>query len=608
MEQENNTRNLILAFVLIMGFMFVWQIFVMGPRDKARKEALQAEQARIASEKAAEIEASPPASGGELNLSAENENLPDVRVPIEAAGLDGSINLRGARLDQLRLKDYYETIADKEAKNREGEIELFRPEGEEYGFLAFAGWQIKTARGEFNLDENARWQLVSGETLTPETPITLKYSNSADTLQFLREISVDEHFMFTVTDTVTNKTGSALEIHPYSELQQFGEPARPERALGIHRGFVGVAGTELTTLNYKNMNKGKSVTQITDNGGWAGLTTKYWLGAVIPEQDQPFKIVQSIESNKDFGTDFIVRAEGANIDLAPGASTTYTSRIFGGAKRSKVLRGYEDELGLPRFEDAIDWGKMFFWLTKPFFFVLSFINGYVGNFGVSILIFTVLVKAVFFPVQNRAYQSMAKMRELAEPMKRIRETVDDKQEQQRQLAELYREKKVNPVAGCLPIFLQMPVFYALFKTLNVTIEMRHEPFFGWIRDLSAPDPSAIGNLFGLIPISTDALASIPLLSVVLTIGFFPVLYGLTMWALQSLSPPPTDDTQKMIFAFLPLIFTFMFAGFAAGLVIYWCWSNILSIAQQYVIMRQNGQKTQLDKFIEARLGKGEAKN
>lgn len=608
MEQENNTRNLILAFVLIMGFMFVWQIFVIGPQEKARKEAMQAEQARIAAEQAEEAVAAPPASEGDLNLSAENQNLPDIRVPIEASELDGSINLRGARFDQLRLKDYYETVADKEADNREGEIELFRPEGEEYGFMAFSGWQIKTARGAFDIDENARWQQISGEVLTPETPITLKYTNSAETLQFVREISVDEHFMFTVTDTVTNNTGSALELQPYSELQQFGEPQKPEKAFGIHRGFVGAAGNELITLNYKNMKKGKSVTQLTEKGGWAGLTTKYWLGAVIPEQDQPFKIVQSIESNKDFGTEFIVRAEGANIDLAPGASTTYTSRIFGGAKSSKVLRGYEDELGLPRFEDAIDWGKMFFWLTKPFFFVLSFINGYVGNFGVSILIFTVLVKAVFFPVQNRAYQSMAKMRELAEPMKRIRETVDDKQEQQRQLAELYREKKVNPVAGCLPIFLQMPVFYALFKTLNVTIEMRHEPFFGWIRDLSAPDPSAIGNLFGLIPISTDALASIPLLSVVLTIGFFPVLYGLTMWALQSLSPPPTDDTQKMIFAFLPLIFTFMFAGFAAGLVIYWCWSNILSIAQQYVIMRQNGQKTQLDKFIEARLGKGEAKN
>ena len=344
----------------------------------------------------------------------------------------------------------------------------------------------------------------------------------------------------------------------------------------------------------------------TNDGGWIGLTSKYWLGALVPDQRYPFS-VEYDTVNSTRGQEFRALSEGAVAVLAPGESVTSINRIFGGAKESATLRAYQDELGIPRFIDAIDWGSMFFWLTKPFFMVLTFINGLVGNFGVAILILTVIVKGIFFPIQSKAYQSMAKMRELAEPMKKIREETDDKQEQQRRMAELYKEKKVNPVAGCLPVLIQIPVFYGLYKTLFVTIEMRHEPFFLWINDLSAPDPTAIGNLFGLLPISSDALAAIPLLGVVLTVGVLPIMYGLTMWALQSMNPPPTDETQKLIFGFLPIIFTFVFAGFAVGLVVYWVWSNILSMIQQYIIMRQNGVKTGLDRLIEKFSGKkGEA--
>ncbi len=614
MDQQTNLRNLIIAAVAVMGIMLVWQIFVWGPQNKAAQETFEAEQARIQAE---EQMNAPSVPAGET-LDAATPTVQDVRVPFDGPSVDGSILLRGARVDQLSLKDYYQTLEDKEAQNPEGEVEVFHPEATGVGYYGFWGWKFAGAddltesRPRYITTAASDWQLVSGETLTPDTPITIQFQGGGVTIS--RQVTLDENYMFTFNDTVTNNTGREIALQPYGVLRQFGRPLNDRggnnASMILHEGVIAATGNELQMKGYKKMEKDEAAFSASSaKGGWIGLTDKYWLGAVIPQQDRSFTV------NYDTYTtggkqEFRAIADGEALLLAPGTSSVSTNHIFGGAKESSVLRGYQEDLGIPRFIDAIDWGSMFFWLTKPFFSILSFINGYVGNFGLSILVLTVLVKAVFFPIQNRAYQSMAKMRELAEPMKRIREEVEDKQEQQRQLAELYREKKVNPVSGCLPILLQMPVFYGLYKTLYVTIEMRHEPFplLPWVDDLSAPDPTAIGNLFGLLPISTDAVTSIPLLGVVLAIGILPIVYGLTMWALQSLNPPPQDDTQRMIFAFLPIVFTFIFAGFAAGLVIYWCWSNMLSILQQYVIMRRNGQKTQLDKFIDARLGKGETKN
>ena len=502
------------------------------------------------------------------------------------------------------MKDYYETLADKEAENRAGEIKTFQPETSAHGNYAVVGWTFTNGSGR-PVNRETNWRLVSGDTLTPDTPITLEQTGFG--LKVTREISVDDNYLFTYRDTVTNVSDKEMGVQSYSLLRQHGEPPHAAKTYGVHRGFIGANGSDLMQLNYKNMTKGKERSELVNKGGWAGLTDKYWLSAIIPPQDQPFKVSQSTITDES-GLVFQTRVDGTAVSLSPQESVTSETHVFSGPKRSAILKSYQKELGAPRFVDAIDWGRMFFWLTKPFFSVLSFINSYVGNFGVSILIFTVLVKLVFFPIQNRAYQSMAKMRELSEPMKKIREEVPDKQEQQKKIAELFREKKVNPVAGCFPLLLQMPVFYALFKTLNVTIEMRHTPFFGWIQDLSAPDPTAVANLWGLLPYSADVLTGIPLIGFLFAVGIFPVMYGLTMWALQSLSPPPTDDTQRMIFAFLPLIFTFVFAGFAAGLVIYWVWSNILSIIQQYIIMRRNGQKTQLDKLIDRLFAKGETQS
>lgn len=612
MEQDTNLRNLMIAAAAVMGIMLFWQIFVWGPQNKAAQQAFEAEQAQKAE---LEAENKPPTETAEVMPVIEEQIRADVRVPFDGPSMDGSILLRGARVDQLSLKQHFRTLDDKEAGLPEGEVQIFHPQvqaqGQDLGFYAFLGWRVPDQA--YLTDQNTNWTLVEGDRLTPDSPITLGVSR--DGLNFSRKVEIDENYMFTFTDTVTNTGSGEVSLLPYGVLREIGLPeddiameSRKNQSFILHQGFVAASGQELLMQGFKKMAKGKDeVKQIATNGGWIGLTTKYWLGAIVPDQDKPFTIFNTTR-NTDRGQEFWARYEGSVTSLQPGQSTQSVSRVFGGAKEAKVLQAYEKDLGIPRFQDAIDWGSMFFWLTKPFFAVLTFINGYVGNFGVSILLLTVLVKLVFFPIQYRAYQSMAKMRELTEPMKAIRESVEDKQEQQRQIMELYKERKVNPVAGCLPLLLQMPVFYGLYKTLFVTIEMRHEPFIGYIRDLSAPDPTAIGNLFGLLPIPTETIASIPLLSMVLVIGILPIFYGVTMWALQSLNPPPPDETQRLIFGLMPIMFTFIFANFMVGLVIYWTWSNILSIAQQYLIMRRSGVKTQLDKFIEAKLGKGKAEN
>lgn len=601
MQQETSLRNLIIAMVAIGAIMLFWQIFFWGPEQEARNEMLAARQAANEQVEAANTAAT---EGAAEALPAEPV-YEDVRIPFSGPAMDGSILLRGARVDTLNLRNYYETLEDREAENPEGEVTIFQPQGTGDGYYASLGWT--NSEGAAITDAQTPWQLVEGEELTPETPIVIGYDT--DGLSIRREVSIDENFMFTFTDTVTNTSGRERSVQPYGVLRQFGAPDDLANFYILHEGLVAATGGELHLEKYKKLEEGASFGRDSTEGGWIGLTSKYWLGALIPDQSQPFNVSYRT-INRDSGQVLQARMDGAASLLAPGETITSVNRVFGGAKESSTLRAYEEELGISRFQDAIDWGSMFFWLTKPFFFLLSWINSIVGNFGISILILTVLVKAVFFPIQTKAYQSMAKMRELSEPMKRIRETVEDKQEQQRQLAELYQKSGVNPLAGCLPIFIQIPVFYGLYKTLFVTIEMRHEdfPLLPWIQDLSAPDPTALGNLFGLIPISNAALESVPLIGpMILTVGFLPIFYGITMWALQSLNPPPTDNTQKLIFGMMPIILTFVFSSFAVGLVIYWCWSNILSIAQQYVIMRRHGQETQVDKLIKRLFSKkGEA--
>ncbi|MEM1151812.1 MAG: membrane protein insertase YidC, partial [Pseudomonadota bacterium] len=460
---------------------------------------------------------------------------------------------------------------------------------------------------------NSSWELVAGNALTDASPITLRRVRGP--LTFERIISLDENYMFTYTDRVINTAGTPITLRPFGLIQRQGDyrefleatdPGSAGDSAIVHQGLIGVIDSDLKLRSYKNLSQGKEGVRgdnQADTGGWIGLTDKYWMAALIPRQGEAFTAEFELQELTGEAPVYQIRTEGTPVMVAAGGEITIEHRIFAGAKELAVLRAYESELDLPRFDDAIDWGFLYF-LTKPFFNVLLWLKGMIGSFGWAILAFTVLVKLPLIPLYNQSYKAMAKMKLLAEPMKEIQEKYkDNPTERQKQVMALYQREKANPLAGCLPILATIPIFYALYKTLFVTLEMRHESF-GYISDLSAPDPLVIGNLFGILDIPATEVRGIFILGLLLGIGILPIIYGLTMWAIQSLNPPPTDKLQKQIFMLLPFILTFVFAGFAAGLVLYWVWNNVLSLIQQYFIMRRNGVETQLDKLISRLRGGG----
>lgn len=597
MEQQDQ-RNFIIFMVVALAFLLGYQALVLEPDARQRRKA--EEQARVEREVQAEI--APPV---ERAASIPEALARDARISFDGPSVDGSIRLQGAVIDDLGLKDHYETV------DRESEVRLFRPEASENGYYASWFWLGEGDRQITNL--SVKWELIEGTRLTPETPIRLRYEGGD--LRIDREISLDENFLFTFTDTVTNTGTVQRFLRPRGLIQRHGDwksfldettpGASRDRGL-VHQGEVGILDGKLVKRAYGKLEKDNGISATSGEGGWIGLTDKYWLGALIPEQNLDFSTRFERRSRID-GAVMEVRVVGTELVVPPGESVVSTNRIFAGAKTVDVLQGYQDTLQIPRFTDAIDWG-MFYFLTKPFFFALLWLKTKIGSFGLAILAFTVIVKLVLFPLYNKSYAAMARMKKLQEPMKEIQERfAADPQRKQQEIMKLYREEKANPIAGCLPLLLTMPVFFALYKLLFVTIEMRHENFL-WLKDLSAPDPTAIGNLFGLLPWAAETVKDIPLLGIIIGIGILPILYGVTMFALQSLSTPPADPTQRRIIMMLPIIFTFVFGGLAGGLVMYWVWNNILSIGQQYFIMRRNGVETEFDKFVAKRLGRspGEA--
>jgi YidC/Oxa1 family membrane protein insertase len=426
--------------------------------------------------------------------------------------------------------------------------------------------------------------------------VTLTFDNGQG-LVFRRAISIDERAMFTVKDTVENRGAAPVTLYPYGLVSRYGKPA----TLGyyvLHEGLIGVLGDQgLQEWTYDNVDKAEAVpgqntrgkTWNGVTGGFIGITDKYWAAAVVPDQAQPY--TGSFTSRQD-ATSRVYQANmlGDARALQPGTTTEVTNRLFAGAKEVAVVDGYQQSLSIKNFDLMIDWG-WFYFITKPLFTVLDFFYRLFGNFGVSILIVTVLLKLLFFPLASKSYASMAKMKAVQPEMVAIRERyADDKMKQQQALMELYKKEKINPVAGCWPVLIQIPVFFALYKVLFVTIEMRHAPFFGWIQDLAAPDPTSIFNLFGLLPYNPGA---VPVLGPFLVLGVWPLIMGVTMWLQMKMNPEPPDPVQKQVFAWMPIIFTFMLGSFPAGLVIYWAWNNALSIAQQYFIMRKNGVKVEL---------------
>ena len=589
---DDQNRNLILATALSMLVILVW--FLLFPPPEQPTDAAQTEPAEqvdaVADEPLSVME-----DPGETSPASPTTDVPleqaveAVRITIETPRITGSISTQGGRIDDVSLKDYRETLdADSEI------VTVLSPEGEETPYYAVYGWwarssgldadQVPTANTIWSVDEDA--------TLTPESPITLTWDNGAG-LVFSRTISVDEDFMFSITQSVENNTGDAVSLAPYGFIVRQGLPQLRNYRFILHEGAVGMRDGILIEreAQYHDMEGFEPNPDLGNrqgtryagvSNGWIGFTDQYWMTSLIPEAENGFDL-DIIYENGSYFTRIIEPTK----EIAPGETAQTRSRFFAGAKEWETVRYYEREEGVDRFLDSTDWG-WFFFLTKPIFAMLHWLNAVIGNMGWSIILLTFVIKAALLPLAFKSYVSMAKMRELQPEMEKLKERAgDDREALQKGMMELYRTNKVNPASGCLPILLQIPIFFSLYKVIFVTIELRHAPWIGWIRDLSAPDPSSLYNLWGILPWAGPEPGSILAL---IFIGLMPLALGISMWLQQKLNPAPTDPTQQMVFAWLPWIFMFMLGSFASGLVLYWITNNTITFGQQYLIMRSQGFK------------------
>jgi len=587
-------KNLFLAIGLALIVLTIYQFLVVEP---AAKQRLAAREALLILE-----EQSPQTTDPAVQLASQvgqQALASSPKITIDNAALDGSFSTYGGRFNDLFLKDYREELDPNSA-----EVRLLDPQLSRGGEFAMFGWRAADEGANNTLPGlETSWQVVRGDLLAPGAPVELSYTNQ-EGLVFHRHIAIDDQYMFTIIDTVSNQGTETRTIRPFGQVRKYGDPSRlPKDATALekrklrgnfvsHQGVIGAVGGEQMKHSYKKIRNGGDTQS--GVGGWVGFTSKYWLTAVIAPADEQIeaktRMFRSSTGEDVFEASFL----GAPREVAPGTRTEVTLQLFAGAKKVKILKGYETNQNIARFDTAIDWG-LFWFLTRPYFVVLDWLYGIFGNFGLAIMALTVIIKAIFFPLANKSYASMARMKALQPKMEEIKAAhKGDAQTLQQETMALYKREKVNPLGGCLPILLQIPVFFALYKTLYISLEMRHAPFYGWIRDLSEPDPTAFGNLFGLINWDPNTL---PILGAVLAVGIWPLLMGCTMAAQQLLNPPAPDPIQRKIFAFMPVVFTIMMAPFAAGLVIYWTWNNFLSLIQQYIITRKHGVETPFDRLF-----------
>jgi YidC/Oxa1 family membrane protein insertase len=597
----NDQKNTILAIALSAIVLLAWQYFFGLPQmEKQRQEAQQktqqqqsqpAQPSQGVATPQLPGQSSSPSGGQQLTREAVIDATAP-RIKIETARLQGSFTLKGGRIDDLALVKYRETVDPKSPA-----IVLLSPSGSPHPFYAEFGWVTSAGASVTLADGNATWQQQGSGSLGVGRPVTLVFGNG-EGLEFFRTISVDDKYLFTVEDRVVNKSAAPVTLYPYALISRHGTPETSGYAIR-HEGPIGVLGDKCLRQSfslmvecheevYKTLEDKKSISFSVTNA-WLGFTDAYWAATLIPDtkaQIQARFSAGTLGTLKTYQTDYLGDAQ----TVPTGGTATNKTRLFAGAREVAVVDIYDQQLDLNRFELLIDWGRLYF-ITKPMFWAIDWLFKFLGNFGLAILGVTVIIKIIFFPLANKSYASMAKMKAVQPQMQAIRERYgDDKMKQQQALMELYKKEKINPLAGCLPILIQVPVFFALYKVLFVTLEMRHAPFYGWIKDLSAQDPTNIFNLFGLIPLDPTVL---PVIGQFLHLGVWPLIMGVTMWAQMKLNPAPPDPTQKMIFAYMPIVFTFMLASFSAGLVIYWAWNNTLSVLQQSVIMHRHGAKIEL---------------
>jgi YidC/Oxa1 family membrane protein insertase len=574
-------KRLLLAIAISVAILLGFQLLMpQAPRPPASRAPTVSMQSGASVQSGAPNAAAPAGTPGQATpVQVVPREVP--RVKIAGPRVEGTISLLGARIDDVVLRDYRETIARDSPL-----VRLLEPRSDPQPYYIQFGWTAGAGTNVRLPDNDTVWQ-GAGE-VTPGKPATLTWDNGeGQTFELI--VGVDDNYMFSVQQRVRNAGAAAVTLYPWARIRRDYTPVTQGYYI-LHEGLLGVLGGTLREQTYATVKsdgakKDGLSFEYTGTGGWAGITDKYWLTSLVPDQSAPttaaFRHITSAGQD-GYQVDFVTTDPKV---VAPGGEASYASRMFVGAKEVHTLARYQNHENVPLFSYAVDWG-WFWFFTKPFFYALDWLNWMFGNFGVAILVFTVCVKAAFFPLANTSYRSMSKMKLLAPKMAELKEQYkDDPAKLQQQMMVLYKAEKVNPVSGCLPMVIQIPVFFALYKVIFTTIEMRHAPFFGWIRDLSAVDPTNVFNLFGLIPYDPAHISSL------LHLGVWPLVMGLTMFFQQKLNPPPPDPMQAKIFKWMPVMFTFMLANFPAGLVIYWTWNNLLTIGQQWLILRQ----TTLDK-------------
>ncbi len=636
MNDQENQKNMIMAIVLSLAVLLGWQFLFVAPKEAERQRQAQAQKSTVPGAQGAQGTtagtAAPAATGAATTAPLSGGSVPgaasvtaaavtglpreaalalSARIPVVTPSLTGSLALKGGRIDDIVLAKYRETTKPDSAN-----VVLLDPAGSKDSYFAEFGWVAGVGQSVAVPNRDTVWTQQGSGSLTPEMPVVLTYDNGQGQV-YRRTVSVDDRYMFTVRDDVENKGTAAVVLQPYGKIFRLGMPKTTGYAV-LHEGLIGVLSADnsvgLQEIGYADLAKeaanrekekkpaiGEKVFSGT-KGGWLGFTDKYWAAVLVPPASGAYDA--HIIAYKDvpgaqqegFQTDYVLEP----VTIAAGGAGGTEARLFAGAKEVRTINQYS-ESGIKRFDLMIDWG-WFGFIAKPMFWILERLYKILGNFGLAILAITVLVKGIFFPLASKSYESMAKMKKMQPEMEKLREQYkDDKQRQQQEMMKLYSTHKINPASGCLPMVLQFPVFFALYKVLVLTIDMRHAPFIGWIRDLSAGDPSNMFNLFGLLPFDPTV---VPLIGSYLHMGFWPMLMGVTMWLTMQLNPQQPDPTQQMMFNWMPVMFTFMMASFPAGLVIYWAWSNLLSLFQQYYIMQKNGadihlwKNMGLEKWIE----------
>ena len=570
------SRNLILAIILSVGVLFIWSFFFEAPEQEMLNGEIESGDVSEVNSNELDMEAIDEIERS-LGIS-ENDNIGldealsvDKRVKIETDSIVGSINLKGLKIDDIVLKKYNETQEEFSEK-----IRVLQPIDTYDGYEVTFGW-IKNQDANFETpNAESIWKVSnSNATLTSNNEVEFEWSNTTGQT-FVTTIGLDEDYLFDITQEVKNNSNEEIIINNASKVTRKQAPSLSGMFI-LHEGLLGVLQEKLELIDYDDLKDDEETLNFESDNGWVGITDKYWLAALIPDQNKSFKAIYTYDNG------YIAYYRSLNATkVAAGSDHIVESQIFIGAKEAKLIDRYQEDYGIYNFDLAIDWG-WFYFLTKPLFNVIYFFSELSGNFGLAIIILTVITRIVFFPLANWSFISMAKMKMLQPEMTRIKELhKDDRAQQQQALMALYKKEKVNPISGCLPILIQIPFFFAIYKMLFVSIEMRHAPFYGWIQDLASKDPTTIFNAFGLIPWDPPSF---------LIIGIWPILMGLTMYIQQKLNPAPPDPIQARIFMFLPLFITILLAQFAAGLVIYWTTNNVLSIIQQWIINKRTTVKT-----------------